>query len=131
MAHYDFGIKSLEEFGRLTPGQFMALMKRQAVRFKHECFLSGMVAAQILNTNRRKEDDPVFSAWDFVPDPERESKRNELKRNIHSLFCMLRGGEEDVLKIRKSTIAKLTKAGYKDVETAFDEVFRSWKVEKE
>lgn len=131
MARYDFGLTT-EEFGRTTPGMFMALMKRRAAEFKHDCYQTGTIASMLWNVNRKTKDDKVMSPFDFVPDEKRDEKREELKRNIHSLFAMLGvNPHTNVKKLRRDTISKLTKAGHKDVEQIFDEVFSKWQLQSE
>lgn len=71
---------------------------------------------------------------DFVPDSERDAKREELRRNIASLFgTLFEFGKkiEDIERVKAKTVEKLTKAGYTDVEEVFNEVFTKWKIKKE
>lgn len=130
MARYDFGL-SQEEFGKLTPGMFAALLKRKAVEFNTQLYLAGLTASMIFNRSRTKDTDPILTAFDFVPETNGEDpKVAQLKQNLLSLFSMLRRGEQDILAIREKKIKELTAMGYEDVQAIFDEVFASWKVEK-
>jgi isocitrate lyase len=128
MAKYDFGIATFEEFGRMTPGMFMALQKRHAVQFKHDCYLGGIGASATLNSRRQKDTDKIWDPFDFVPDAEQDTRRAELKRNVTALFAMLMSNPNtNKDAVRTKIIAKLTKAGHTNVSEVFDEVFASWK----
>jgi hypothetical protein len=133
MARYDFGM-TWEEFGRTTPGMFLALMKRLNVRFRHDCYTAGIVASMIANVNRKNDQAKVWSPFDFVPDAERDKRRGELKKQILALFGTLlefNKSPDAIDKARDLVIARLTKAGHTDVEGVFDEVFPHWEKKKD
>src|ERR1051326_2867207 len=92
VAVHDFGLTS-EEFGRLTPGMFMALLDRRSAQFRRECYLAGLVASTILNVNRHSEKDRAWSPFDFVPTLQEDPERDQIKQNIASLFSMLSGAD--------------------------------------
>jgi hypothetical protein len=128
MAKFDFGI-TLEEFGRATPGMFMALMKRQNVEFRHNCYLAGITASIVANVNRANDEARIWTAIDFVPDRAKETRRDKLKSQIHATFgAMLEfnSSPEAMDAARKTIIERLTKAGNEDVEEVFNEVFPHW-----
>jgi hypothetical protein len=128
MARYDFGM-TLEEFGKTTPGQFMALIKRQNNRFRRECYLAGVTASMIANVNRPDQKAKYWTPWDFVPDPERANKRNDLKSQIMKVFGAMmefNASPSAMDSARERIVAKLTKQGHTDVEEVFDEVFPHW-----
>ena len=128
MARYDFGMTT-QEFGRTTPGMFAALIKRQSVRFRRECYLAGITAAMIANVNRQDEHAKVWNPFDFVPDRDRDVKRNKLREQIMSIIRPLmefNSAPEALDKARAGIVSNLIKAGHEDVEEVFDEMFPYW-----
>jgi hypothetical protein len=124
---------SMEEFGRTTPGMFMALMKRQNVRFRHECYVGGIPASMVANVKRRKDDDKLWSPMDFVPSQEREKKRDKLKKEIMSIFGVMlefNSSPDAMDDARERIVERLTEAGNDNVDEIFDEVFPHWETVK-
>ena len=133
IARYDFGLTQ-EEFGRLTPGMFKALLSRKQARFREQLYLAGITASMVWNMTPKKSD-KALSPWDFVPDPEAETRRDELKRNVSAFFGMIveSGANKvfDVEGVRKKIVDKLKGKGHDDVEEVVDEVFVAWKLRRE
>jgi hypothetical protein len=123
---------TLEEFGHCTPGMFMALMKRQNVKFRHDCYLAGITASIIANVNRGSKDDKLWSPFDFVPNRELEKKRDRLKREIFTVFGAMmefNSTPEAMDSAREKIIERLSKE-HEDVEELFAEVFPHWEKRK-
>jgi hypothetical protein len=131
MAHYDFGVRSFEEFGRMTPGMFIALMRRKQAQFTRDLFLQGTVAAAIWNSSGNLKEGKSVSPWDFIYDEKANEQREQLKKNIVSMVSVATAyTKADMDEVRENVIAKLTKAGYQDVAEIFEEAFPHWKRKK-
>jgi len=57
---------SKEEFWSLTPAEFVAMRYRLTVRFRHKCFIAGIVSADYRNAHRTSDSDKMISAMDYV-----------------------------------------------------------------
>jgi hypothetical protein len=59
---------SKEEFWSLTPGEFWAMKYRLDVRFRQECFVAGIVAADYRNAHGGKDGsgNKPYSPLDYV-----------------------------------------------------------------
>ena len=103
---------------------FTALLKRKQARFREQLYLAGVTASMTANV-AGKMSAKEWSPWDFVPDPEAESRREELKRNVSAFFGMIveSGANKvfDVEGVRKKIVDKLKGKGHDDVEEVVDD----------
>ncbi len=126
MASYDFGL-TREEFGELTPGEFRALCKRRNIRIKYERYANALTASAVYNVNRRSEETPTVTAFDFIRDEidaEKKEQRNKAKSFVKTAFNVRLGTPmEKILEIKVKVIADLKAAGYTDAEEIVYECF--------
>jgi hypothetical protein len=123
-----------DEFGRTTPGMFMALMKRQHAKFRRKCYTAGIVASMVANVKRPDNKAKVWTPFDFVPDVERDKRRDKLKKEIFAIFGAMmefNSAPDAMDKARGKIVERLTKAGHTDVEEVFDEIFPHWEKKKD
>lgn len=131
IARYDLGL-SFEEFAELTPGMFQALCKRRNVRIKYERFANAQTAAAVYNVHRRKVEDQVVEAMDFVRDDEQARERDELRKArtfAQRAIGMLKMGTplEKIMEVRRKAIADLAASGRKDAEEIMNEMWPTLK----
>ncbi len=130
MARYDFGM-SWEEFEETTPGMLYALGKRRNAAQRHERFANAQTAAAVYNTNRRSEDDPILSPFDFVRDDkssEEATRMREMRKIIRSFGTLPGLSRKKMLALRRKMIDKLKATGHApDAEEVFDDCWPSLK----
>jgi len=119
----------MEEFGRLTPAMFNALLERREVAFRYQCLCAGLIASTLLNMHM-KPDSTRVSPYDFAPTvaDDNERERDRAKQNLVSLFAMIEGSPDFFERMRDKAIAGLKADGFEDAEEIFEEVFAAWNV---
>lgn len=117
----------------MTPAMMLALVKRKHAEWKKQTFLAGIVASQIYNANRSKEQRPI-NAFDFVPDEERDRQQEQLRQTVMSLYGTLAefDSKADRNEIRRKVTKRLMNIGHSqhEIEEIFQDVFVAWKVEE-
>lgn len=83
---------------------FNALCYRKEVKFRHDCYLAGISAADYRNANRQKDSDKITSPLDYTAgEDEVDVEREQIKQNIRAAWGMANGystvnGEAKALK---------------------------------
>ena len=75
LAVVDLGISS-DEFWRLTPREFFALINRKEQRDRLENYRAGLGAAAVFNVNRSKRTSKVWSPFDFFGESQRDGAQD-------------------------------------------------------
>jgi hypothetical protein len=101
-----------------------ALRHRWEVRFRHECFVGAIAAADYRNAHRR-DSDRIWSPLDYVTGEETsDPRREQAKQNIAAVYQMLGTMTPEAAERQKAkVIADLKKQGFEDAEEMFAEIF--------
>jgi len=109
---------------------FNALCERRNIRFKHDRYAAGMVAASVYNCARASKDAPLITAFDFVRSAEDAEARAEIDK-IKALIKKVVGAMPSdtpmakLQDVRNRTIASLKAQGRQDAEQLFSECWPS------
>jgi hypothetical protein len=90
---------SKDEFWSLTPVEFYAMKYRLDVRFRHDCFLSGIIAADYRNAHRH-DSEKLVSPLDYVSCEEmtaEEIAAEEKEQNERAMHTLLGMGVKEVV----------------------------------
>ena len=110
----------------MTPGMFMALLKRKQARFREQLYFAGVTASMVANMGG-KTSTKFWTPWDFVPDPKFDELRETLRKHIMSTVTVAKAFTKQPMgEIREKLITRLKKQGYENVEEIFDETFPNW-----
>ena len=110
-----------EQFGRLTLPQFWLLWERRKIAFKRNCYLQGIVAAAVYNSQRSEANQHVFKPREFVAMTPSEAEREELIEELLGQYAVIPPEKRD--QARAIWLENLTKAGRTDAEEILEEVF--------
>jgi LmbE family N-acetylglucosaminyl deacetylase len=131
MAQDEGWVRSLEEFGRLTPGMFEALKARRAIRHRYACLYAGIAASTIANfAGKTLAENARVSAMDFVPGVQEDSRLDALRHNIQNFvgLIMAFSPQTSVTVVREKLTTNLVQGGYSksEVDSIFAEMFPKW-----
>ena len=129
IARYDLGL-TFEEFEELTPEMFNSLCERRNIKFKHERFAAGMVAAAVYNVNRASTESPVLTAFDFVREEAESAEKAEHDKIIGTIRQLVGQMPSDtprekLLHVRDTVVGSLRAQGRKDAEALWLEAWPS------
>jgi hypothetical protein len=120
VAFYDFRLTE-EQFGRLTPLQFWALWDRRAAAFRQQCYLQGIVASAVFNSQRTDSKQHLFDCWDFVPRSRDEAQREEIVLMLRQQLNNIPADHQQAA--RRKWEEKLQEIGRADTEEILTQVF--------